>query len=178
MSKDRFDKHGNMIGDGSYHCEYSVFDIDGVGVNVSFSESSESVYVTYSYGDKRCIVRFSNHLCNSVSFGDYLDGNMAYMNEIRYRLGLCGREFVPDTRLWIESRNVKKIEACNYDECDKTIQELYAMGSGASLSEYVGKLAKGSRLLIIGDVVTEDVIKRRNVMGQDVIIGKFRYFEF
>ena len=57
------------------------------------------------------------------------------------------------TRLFIASQQVKKIDVGNYDEAPLTIQEMYALGAGASLADYKGKLAKGSRYMILGDSV-------------------------
>ena len=60
-----------------------------------------------------------------------------------------------ETYLSITSQQVKKVDAYKYEETPLTIQEMYALGADADLSQYKGKLAKGSRYLILGDKVRE-----------------------
>jgi len=49
------------------------------------------------------------------------------------------------------------------------------MGANADISEYKGKLAKGSNYLILGDTVKELTETRRNILGQEVRMGKYIY---
>ena len=152
------DRQGNPI--GGIHEDYDVIDFaakgyDFIKASVSKAETTESVYVYYRNtcnGNVAC-VRFSRHTCNAVKFGDVLDWSDT--DEILYRLGLKGKKVVDDfsTRLFIASQQVKKIDVGNYEEAPLTIQEMYALGAGASLADYKGKLAKGSRYLILGDSV-------------------------
>lgn len=98
-------------------------------------------------------MRFSRHTCNAVKFGDVLE--WSDKDEILYRLGMKGKKVVDDysTRLFVDFRQVKKVDADKYEEAPLTIQEMYALGTDASLAPYNGKLAKGSRYLILGDSV-------------------------
>jgi hypothetical protein len=141
-----------------FNVDYIAYDMSEfpmVEVSVSKSETSESVYVYYVNTDtmERVTVRFSNHNNNAVQFGMQLDGNMTTKMDVLYRLGLAKREFVYDQGLSIWNRQVAKLQLANYEEAELTIQEMYALGAGADLSQYTGKLAKGSNLLILGDKV-------------------------
>ena len=156
------DKRDNFIGDGTCHVDYEVVDFkkfgyDYIKYEVSFSDTTESVYVYYinKNNSKVAVVRFSTHTCNAVKFGDVLEH--AIKEEILYKLGIMKRKRVEDkeTRLFIESRQVKKVDADKYEEAPLTIQEMYALGADADLSQYRGKLAKDSRYLILGDKVNE-----------------------
>lgn len=155
-----FDRLGNIVGDGRFHADYNVFDFSTLGYDfiessVSKSETSESVYVYYrnTKNDKVACVRFSWHTCNAVRFGDVLD--FTDKDEILYRLGLKTKKRIDEfkTRLVIYFQSVKKIDADKYEEAELTIQEMYALGAGADISQYVGKLAKGSRYLILCGVI-------------------------
>ena len=156
------DSRDNIIGDGTCHADYDVYDFaadgyDFIKSSVSLSETTESVYVYYRNtrnGNVAC-VRFSWHTCNAVRFGDVLE--WTDKNEILYRLGLKGKKPVDDfkTGLSICFRDVKKIDADKYEQADLSISEMYKLGAGASLAEYKGKLAKGSRHLILSDTVKE-----------------------
>lgn len=173
------DRSGNYIGDGSHHVSYHVEEIEGVSVSISKSSNTESVYVRYSIDNgselKAITVRFSNHENNAVKFGDQLNGLFATKDEIMYHLGLKKRMFIPDTRLYISSRQLSKKSFHLYDVADKTIQEMYAMGEGADLSAYTGKLAKNSNILILGKKVEKCYITRTNIFGQHVRVGKYIY---
>ena len=171
------DRNGNIIGNGNYHVDYSVFEIESVKVNVSKSETTESVYVTYSLNDKSITVRFSMHENNATKFGDQLNGNLASVNEVKYALGLISRKFIPDTYLFIGSRQVSKkdLAAGLFEESNLTIQEMYDLGEGASLMEHKGKLAKGSNYLILTDSVEKLEKTRKNALGQEIFIGRFIY---
>jgi hypothetical protein len=180
--KVKTDKNDNYIGDGSYHVSYDVVDLSDypqVSVDVNKSSTTESVYVKYNNNDnlQSITVRFSNHENNAVKFGDQLDGNIATKNEILYRLGLMGKEFIPETFLFIPTRQVSKIDAPKYKEADLTIQEMYNLGEGADLSKYKGKLAKGSRYLIQGDTVKKEIKSGIDLGNRVVDLGKFIYKE-
>ena len=159
-NKALYDRFDNIVGDGSVHADYNVFDFSKLGYDfiessVIKSEKTESVYVYYrnTQNDKIACVRFSWHTCNAVRFGDVLD--FTDKDEILYRLGLKMRKKVDEfeTRLSIGFQSVKKIDAHKYEESDLTIQEMYALGAGADISRHVGKLAKGSRYLILRGTV-------------------------
>lgn len=175
--KAREDRSGNYIGDGSYNVEYTVFDMpEGVEVRISKSDTSESVYVYYTYKEEKVTVRFSHHQNNAVKLGEQLDGNLCKRDEVLCRLGLKKRTFIPDTYLSISFTTVSKKNANNYEEAPLTIQEMYSLGEGADLTEYVGKLAKNSRYLITGNVVKKE-IKTRLILGQNVQIGTYIYHD-
>ena len=177
MKKDRND---NLIGDGSWHVKHHILDLGEypqVHYKVQKSNTSESVYVKYFNAEngKQITARFSLHENNAVRFGEQLNGYTAERDEVLYYLGLKEREFIPNTFLAIAKRMVKKIEMKNYKESELTIQEIYALGAGADISEHTGKLAKGSNWLIEGDKITEMEESRINDLGQEVIIGKYIY---
>lgn len=155
--KDRYD---NVIGDGTTHAIYDVHDFvsDGyefIKSSVTFSNTTESVYVKYinTRNLESVTVRFSNHMSNSVLFGDELC--KTDVNEILYRLGLKGKKIVNGTRPYIYTKCIKKKEIGKYEEAELTIQEIYALGIGADLSAYKGKVARGGRSLICGDKIEE-----------------------
>jgi len=79
-----------------YNVDYCIeeFENKTISHKVVKSNSTESVYVTYYHGDKECKVRFSNHSCNALKFGDVLNGALTSKNEILYHLGLVKREKV------------------------------------------------------------------------------------
>lgn len=156
--KERFDENGNQIGDGATHCTYRIEDFGELPVRaiVSESYSTESVYVTYTNLDTLVTVkvRFSSHICNDVKFGAAIDGNSSdARNEILYRLGFIDRVFVPAFVNHINTQYVAKKKLNTYEEADKTIAELIALPAGTDISEYRGKLAKGSTMLITSDKV-------------------------
>lgn len=152
------DRHGNFI--SKMNVDYDVIDFNKYGYNfiessVSKSVTTESVYVYYknTRNDKIATVRFSNHSSNSLEFGDVIDGNFNNYEEILFKLGLMRRIFVPNTHLLICKQCVAKKNLTNYEEAELTIQEMYALGEGADLSKYVGKIAKGSNYLICSDKI-------------------------
>lgn len=174
------DRNDNPIGDGRYHVEHHVIDLENypqVSYSIDKSNTSETVYVKYFNSDngKEITTRFSWHENNAVKFGDQLNGYTASENEILYHLGLKTREFIPNTYLAIAKRMVKKVEMKNYDESELTIQEIYALGEGADISSHTGKLAKGSNWLIEGTIISECEETRANCFGQEVRIGKYIY---
>lgn len=175
------DRNGNIIGDGSCHADYKVYDLADYEVTASISESqnSESVYVTYSCAKThKCITcRFSFHENNAVRFGEQLNGLLATQDEILYRLGLKKAVFVPETYLMIATQQVAKKRLHLYEESLLTIQELYALGEGADLTEHVGKVAKGSNYLILGDKVLKCEKTRRDAFGREVVIGEYIYID-
>lgn len=177
----RFDREGNIIGDGKYHADYNVLDLSSYGVTseVSKSDNSESVYVTYSCASTHKVirVRFSHHNNNAVKFGDQLNGYIASSDEILYRLGLKKAVFVPETFLYIPSQKVSMKKLHLYEVADMTIQEMYALGKDADISQYNGKVAKDSNYLILGDTVKEMKRTKRDAFGREVVIGNYIYID-
>ena len=162
------DADGNMIGDGSIHRPYSIVDFSGypqISHSVSKSATTESVYVTYrneETGDK-AVVRFAGHNNNATRFGDQMvgwDGDSPYAkrneNELKYRLGLVDKNIKYGTHIDMRSVSNADMESGKYEEADITLAELYALPAETDISQYTGKLAKGSRELILGDVVKEN----------------------
>ena len=178
----RTDKTGNYIGDGRFHVNHEVFDFPKypqIETSVSFSDTTESVYVTYYNNENRITCRFSHHQNknNAVKFGDQLDGYLATELEVLYRLGLATREFIPSTYLSIKYHQIKKVLVQKYEMADKTIHELYQLGEGADLSEYTGKVAKDSNYLITGNTITLETRTRTNIFGNTVKVGEYVYSE-
>ena len=157
------DSRDSVIGDGSVHADYKVFDFSKkypqIVASVSKSLNSESVYVYYRNKDNGRVItcRFSWHENNATRFGDELIGGIAEPDEVLFHLGLKTRTFIPKTKLFVPSRTVSKkdLESGRYEEADKTINEIYEMGAGADISQYNGKLAKGSNYLILGNKILE-----------------------
>lgn len=183
MKQIKTDRLGNYIGSADSHAFYNVIDFSTypeVEARVSESSSTESVYVTYvnTRLHKSVTVRFSHHICNAVEFGDMLDGNVASRNEVLCHLGLMSRTFKPDSFLHIVTRQIsnKDLRKGIYEEAPLTIQEMYALGEGADLSRYEGKLAKGSRYLIQSNVVKRLIHQRVNRFGETVTVGQYEYF--
>ena len=177
---ERGDRDGNPIGDGSFHVEPDVFEFDQypqIKSDTSYSDTTESTYITYrnTENGKSIAVRFSNHESNAVRFGDQLNGWIASRDEVLYHLGLKQREFIPETFLLIATRKIAKKQLGDYEEADKSIQEMYALGANADISEYKGKLAKGSNYLILGDKVDEEIRERPNAFGDFVQVGSYVY---
>lgn len=176
----KYDRAGNPIGEGSWHIEPEVFEFSEypqIKSSVDYSQSTESTYVTYrnTENDKKITVRFSQHESNAVKFGDQLNGYFATKDEVLYHLGLKKREFIPKTFLSIPNMQVAKKKLGNYEEADKTIQEMYALGANADISMYNGKIAKGSNYLIMGDTVEEIIDTRQGSFGNPVELGKYVY---
>jgi len=180
------DRADNPIGDGSWHVEHDIINLDKypqVDYKVNYSDTTESVYVEYTNkeNNKSVTVRFSNHENNAVKFGDQLNGNWVRDDEILYRLGLKNRIFIPETKKDIGAYQVKRAEAKSYEEADKTIQELYDLPVGTDLSAYKGKRVKSNRAdkisnwIIGGDVVKESQVYTSNILGQHVPVGKYEY---
>lgn len=158
----KLDRNDHPIGDGSVHSTYRVLEFPEypqVSAKVSKSATTESVYVTYTNEEngERVTARFSTHENNAVKFGDQLNGNLATKNEILALLGLKKRTFIPNTRLYIATRQVSKkdLESGKFEVADKTMKEIYALGANADLSKYKGKVAKDSNYLILSDKVRE-----------------------
>lgn len=170
-----------MMKNYACHAEYYVAEFPETDIksSVEFSESSESVYVRYSSKKtgKSVTCRFSWHHSNAERFGDVLNGYWVGTDEILFRLGYKEREFVPDTQLVIASRKVAKKQLALYEEAPLTIREMYALGEGADLSQYVGKIAKGGNYLILGDKVEKSVIKVRDFLGIERVRGSYVYFD-
>ena len=162
------DADGNMIGDGSIHRPYNIVDFSNypqIAHSVSKSTSTESVYVTYrneETGDK-AVVRFSGHNNNATRFGDQMvgwDNDSPYAkrkeDELKYRLGLMDKTLKYGTYIGTRSVSNADLESGKYEEADITLAELYALPAGTDISQHTGKLAKGSRELILGEVVKEN----------------------
>lgn len=174
--------HDNPIGNGKSHVAYFIEDFSEypqISASVSFSETSESVYVNYlnSANIESITVRFSNHVNNATRFGDQLDGYSCTRQEILYRLGLKKRIFIPGRKKTIYASQVAKSQVSFYETTDITIQEMYNLPVGTSLEKYTGKLAKDSRWLILGDAVEEVEITTRNAFGQYVRAGHYEYLD-
>lgn len=176
MKTDRF---GNYIGTDSSHTYYRVEDFSDypqISSSISKSDNTESVYVRYYNSDnsQTIVVRFSDHSNNATLFGDQLDWT-ASREEILFHLGLATRTFIPDTRLFIDSRQVSKKTLDQYQEAELTISQMYELGAGADLSDYTGKLAKGSNYLIQGTKVKEFEDTRIDAFGNERRVGRFVY---
>lgn len=169
------DKFGNVIGDDSI--EYNTLDLSSYGIKTSVqkSYSTESVYVYYTLGTISAVVRFSNHHCNAVEFGKYIDGNNYTEDEILFKLGLKERVFIPLTEKRIETMQVAKKKLANYEEAELTIKELYALEVGSDISKYTGKIAKGSNYLICSTEVELVKVMKRNSFGDPITVGRFEY---
>lgn len=170
--KERFDENGMMIGDGNTHCTFNIEDFTGYPIKATVSESlsTESVYVTYLNTETLALakVRFSSHICNDVKFGAVVDGRSSdARNEILYRLGFLNRRTVYKKFNWISRQSVAKKKLHLYEECDKTFEELRSLPTGTDISEYKGKLLKGTAEVITCDKVFELFSK----------VGKIEYYE-
>jgi len=176
-NKIRTDKQGNTIGDGTFQVDYFIFDIENTTIDVQNSETTETVYVTYTSNltGMSCKVRFSNHESNAVKFGDVLDGYWCDKQQVMYRLGLLKRTFIPETYLSIGSRQVSKRDFDRYEVAELTIQEMYNLGEGGDLTKYVGKLAKNSNYLILDNTVNKFNRITNNAFGFQVEVGKYIY---
>jgi hypothetical protein len=163
------DKHDNPIGDGAFHCTYDVIDLTSYGVRsaISFSDTTESVYVSYinDNNGKRITARFSHHINNAVKFGDQLNGFIATENEILFHLGLMKRTFKPDVILQLGRNDVKAKKIHEYKSCGLTLSELFDLGAGADLSMYVGMLIEG----------TNQVITSSKISSRESKFGSFIY---
>lgn len=174
------DRHDNLIGNGNYHVDHTVYEFPefpSIYSSVTKSNTSETVYVRYANADngKSITVRFSWHLNNAVEFGDQLDGNTTSREEVLYKLGLMRRTFIPNSFLFIGKRMVKKSAMLNYEEAELTIQEMYDLGEDADLSQFVGKLAKGSNYLITSSKVDKVLESYTDRLGNTVYRGKYIY---
>jgi hypothetical protein len=154
-----FDRNDNPIGDGKYHVNYYVEDFSDypqIETNVSFSDTTESVYVNYynNSNGESITTRFSNHENNAVKFGYQLNGYLTSKLEILYKLGLAERIFIknPPTKT-IHKKQVKIKDVPNYEQSSLTIQQMYDLDFDSDLSKHKGKIAKGSNWLILGDKV-------------------------
>lgn len=88
-------------------------------------------------------------------------------NEILYRLGFIDRVFIPSYRNLVTHQAVAKKKLHLYVECDKTLSELIALPEGTDISEYKGKLAKGST-----EMITSSIVKRVECGGHFEYIKK------
>ena len=152
------DKHDNPIGDGAFHCTYNVIDLTSYGVrnSISFSDTTESVYVSYinDNNSKRITARFSHHINNAVKFGDQLNGFLATEDEILFHLGLMKRIFKPAIILQLGRNTVKAKKINEYKSCGLTLPELFDLGAGADVSMYMGMLIEGTNEVITSSKIT------------------------
>ena len=173
----KYDRLGNNILTAEFHAKYDVIKFNNYKIltSIDFSQTTESVYVTYRYNDKSITCRFSNHICNAVEFGDQLDGNLATPNEILYKLGLVSRIFIPETFLYIDKYSVKKSKMVNYEECELTLKEMYNLGANFDISKFTGKLAKGTNTIINGSKI--EVVEKTGInrLGSKIVYGTFIY---
>jgi hypothetical protein len=165
MAKRKEDKSGNIIGDGTFHVDYTVYefpDYPQIKSSVSKSSTTESVYVTYTNTEnlESITVRFSWHENNAVKFGDQLHGDFATKNEILYRLKLLKKTHIPIFKKYIQGRPIKKSEIKNYEIADKTIQELYELNVGDDISIYKGKISKNGNYLLTGNKIYQQEVGR------------------
>ena len=116
-TKERYDRYGNMIGNGTWHVPYFVYDIPGADVSISPSLSSESVYVTYrTPNGKSSQARYSTHYSNHDD-KDAVD--------ILEDLGMVGS--VPVWHIKLGGQNVKKRAVDSYPSSGKTYDELLSL---------------------------------------------------
>ena len=180
MKTARTDRSGNPILDGTWNIEPTIFnfpEFPQVSNSISNSATTETTYVTYSNieNGKSITVRFSLHENNATKFGDQLDGNFATKDEVLFALGLVGRIFVPETFLFISKQMVKKADMANYQEAELTINEMYDLGENADLTNFVGKLAKGSNWLIQGNTITKMENISLDILGRTIRRGSYIY---
>ena len=156
--KAKTDKYDNPIGEASFHCRYNVIDLTSYGIRstVSFSDTTESIYVTYinDNNSKRITARFSYHINNAVRYGDQLNGFLANEDEILFHLGLKTRTFKPDVVLQLGRNAVKAKKIHEYKSCGLTLAELFDLGDGADISMYLGMLIEGTDKVITSSKIT------------------------
>lgn len=119
-------------------------------------------------------VRYSLHESNATKFGEVL-GSTETEDEVLSYLGYATRTFIQAFRPFIATEQVKNKNVKNYEQAELTIQEMYALGIGADLTPYVGKVAKGSNYLIIGNTVEKSYERRQNILGEWVNVGRYEY---
>jgi hypothetical protein len=115
-TKQRSDRFGNLIGDGTWHAPYSVYDIPGADVSISPSLSSESVYVTY---------RMPNGKSSQVRYSTHFSNNDKDITDALEELGIIGS--VPVWQKKLGGRNVKKKDIELYPSSGKTYDELVSL---------------------------------------------------
>lgn len=185
MKKERVDENGTAIGYGDIHANYVVENMEGLPVRVKVTESSntESVYVKYYRTDGKslpilddnyagCVtVRFSQHMCNGVKFGNYILGDLrnGNRNEVLYRLGFISKERVEVKAPFVFTRNIKKSAAAECEVCPLTMGDLTALPVGTDISKYNGMPLPGTENIIIAsDKVGERVIGYQNIYGTEI----------
>lgn len=156
--KERYDENGHLIGDGSWHHPYHIEEFPGLNLRITVQKSAttESVYVFYMNREtlEYAKVRFSSHISNDLKYGAVIDGKSPdARNEILFRIGLMTKTFIPRFVNHIHTQYVAKKKLHLYEEADKTIAELTALPAGTDISEYRGKIAKGTTLMITSDKI-------------------------
>ncbi len=169
----RHDINGTIIGDGEFHCNYEIFDFEGFPITSQVQEAytTESVYVSYRRTDilsDSVQVRYSDHICNGIKFGVYVDGrHPEAKKEVLSRLGLLRKVAVPVMSKYVAHRNVTKKTLKQYQTTPVTIAKLEELPEGTDISEYTGKVCEGTNILIVGNTVAVRQIGTRTVY-QDI----------
>lgn len=154
----REDRAGHTIGGYDDEASYHVENFEGLPIEhqVQKSLSTESVYVIYWRADidvmerKLVKVRFSWHDSND----DVIDGNnSSARNEILSRLGFLKKKVIPYMSKKVLNRYVAKKKVKDFEMCELTINEIYELPVGTDISNFTGKLAKDSNILILGNKV-------------------------
>ena len=164
-----------LRGDGTVHNDYIVEKIEGVTSYVTKSNTSESVYVTYCKDDKRVVVRFSNHTCNSLEWGNVLDGNFATVNEIKFRLEMISRKAILVEKTIIGTQKCKKVDMDKYEELEYTIQDLYKMPIDTDFTPFIGKRCKNSQYVVISGIEKYNPFRVDNLGNKHYEVEKFIY---
>ena len=164
IMKERYDINGMQIGDGSWHNPHTIFDFGELPVtaHVEKSVATESVYVTYTrtdISDIKAKVRFSNHTCNDIRYGEVIDGNLSEAREhVLVKLGFMRVVKTPRFAKHIAFNSValKKIKTGAVELLPISIDELYdKVNVGESLEDYFGKavMKNGQPVVITSKIV-------------------------
>lgn len=162
----KYDINGMAIGDGTYHVHYDIIDFGDLPISYRVEEaiSSESVYVTYIRDDNHeyAKVRFSNHTCNDIRFGEVIDGRWSdARNLVLVKLGFMRIVKTPRyaKHIAFNSASLKKIKSGAIELLPTTFGDLYdSVNIGDSLDGYVGKAVdKGGKPVVI---VSKEVTKK------------------
>lgn len=149
------DKNGMLIGDGSWHADYSIEDMTGYPVTISVEKAltTESVYVNYKYSDlenevfKTVSVRWSSHRANENYTGMYIkiNGRSNQRDEILNLLGLKKSRIVDVRAPYFKNHYVSKKKINEYTMCDMTFDELLALPVGTKIPK--GQVCRKGDLL-------------------------------
>ena len=161
----RYDINDNAIGNGTWHVPYEIFDFGTLPISARVEEAitSETVYVTYTRDDTReyVKVRFSDHTCNGVRFGDFIDGRWHDARElVLVKLGFMRIVKTPRfaKHIAFNAASLKKIKSGAIELLPMTYSDLYdSVNIGDSLEGYVGKAVDkdGKPVVITSAVVAE-----------------------